>query len=778
MREPAGRHRAGAWAAIVLALATLLFTHPMAVHLQDGMADLWDAKLTAWILEWNFHQTFRDPLRLFDANIFHPARYALAFSENLFGAAVFGFPLYAAGVSTVAAYNTLFLLGMFLSAYGAWLLARELTGDAAASLVAAAVYAFGPWRISQIPHIQHQWGAFLPLVLLFSLRYLRSGAPRDRFWFAVFLVWNALCNIHYAFVSGALLLVVGIWGCLSGEPDARRRVRALLPAAAIAGVLVAVFFVPYVRASKLYGFERSTAEVEEYSGRPGDFLSAGSRNHLYAEVTRRFARPEGDFFPGLVPVALALVALRRGRSWAAPGSPGVNSRGPTARAHWKRAGSIALDILLLLFLAVWLAAMLRPGLRLGPLRLGDPQRLIVFATAALCLRLTIAFPRGARYENLGDFLSRGPLDPRMILFAALAAVGALVALGLHTPYYRFLFDSFGPVFRGIRAPARGIALFHLALGVLAAAGLSLLSRRRAGRSWRVLVVAATLILVGIEYRAWPIAIHPVDAEPPPVYRWLARAPGPSVVMEWPLGFPFDFEYEFRSTVHWKPIVNGASGFAPPLYLALWSELQKKPIPDSVWDRVREVGASVLVFHPHDGPVGLLAAARGAVSRGLEEGRLEALDSFPHGPDTDYVFRISTAPAIGGGSTPGRRREAAERFAKLTLRPSADPSPPLVFLDFPPEGVEVAAGAWAYGWVADDSGIADVRVATESGEQVPATFGGERPDVAKLLRGYADAQHPGFHFAIPKLSPGVHEFVVTVEGGDGGTTILRRPVRVR
>ena len=37
----------------------------------------------------------------------------------------------------------------------------------AASLVAGVVYAFVPWRLAQLPHVQFQWAAFLALLLLF-----------------------------------------------------------------------------------------------------------------------------------------------------------------------------------------------------------------------------------------------------------------------------------------------------------------------------------------------------------------------------------------------------------------------------------------------------------------------------------------------------------------------------------------------------------------------------------------------------------------------------------
>src|SRR5262249_49525615 len=153
-KRPPGGSRGVVPAAAFFLAATLLFSWPVAAHLNDGLADLWDAKLNAWILRWDYHQFLRDPFHLFDANTFYPSRFSLAFSENLLGASVFGFPLYAAGASTLTAYNVLFLLGMFLSALGAWALARYVTQDAVASCVAGLVYAFVPWRLSQVAHFQ------------------------------------------------------------------------------------------------------------------------------------------------------------------------------------------------------------------------------------------------------------------------------------------------------------------------------------------------------------------------------------------------------------------------------------------------------------------------------------------------------------------------------------------------------------------------------------------------------------------------------------------------
>jgi hypothetical protein len=777
--EKRGKARETVLAALFFAGSTLLATLPLVLHLSDGSGDLWDAKLNAWILHWDFHQTFRDPTHLFDANIFYPARYALAFSENLFGAAVFGFGLYAAGVSTLTVYNALFLLGMFLSALAAWALAREVTGDAAASLIAGVVYAYVPWRMSQIPHIQFQWGAFLPLLLLFLVRYFEAGRRRDLVLFAVCFAWNALANVHYAIFSGALLAVALLFESLAGPAVSRRRVLRALLAVGVAGAAVSPFFFPYAKAARLYGMERSYSEMEFYSGRAVEFLSAGSRNWLYGAVTRRFAHAEGDFFPGLVPAGLSVLAIQRlrrkrpDRAGPAADSSDAGTVPPSSRRQWVRGLDLALIALLLLFVA----ALARPGLRIGFVRLGDPGRLIVLASAVVFLRLAVAFPRRSRFRDLGDFVRRGPMDRRVALFLAIAGVGVLMALGAHTPYYGFLFRSLSFIFRAIRAPARAIVLFHLALAVLSAWGLSLLAGR--ARSLRRCgLLAAALLLTGVEYRAFPIRVFPVEAEPAPVYRWLAGVPLSGGVMEWPLGDIFDFEYEFRSTAHWKPLVNGSSGFGPPAYRELRGLLSQMPIPDATWQRVASLDAGLLIFHPHDAPSGVLLSYTRAARRAVALGELEVWKTFPHGVDTDYVFRITSGPAFDAGVAPEQRREAAEKFARLSIRPGGDPSPPRVALDFPPANFELRAGEWAYGWALDDSGVLEVRVSTELGPVGPAAYGGPRPDVGKVFPYAADSARSGFGFQIPKLPPGPHTLIVTVVAKDEGQTVLRRAVRVR
>ena len=65
----------------------------------------------------------------------------------------------------------------------------------------------------------------------------------------------------------------------------------------------------------------------------------------------------------------------------------------------------------------------------------------------------------------------------------------------------------------------------------------------------------------------------------------------------PFGLEPEYLYVLRSTAHHKPLVNGASGFYPPAHDRLVDLAQRKPIPLSLYDKLAEAGASILVVHP-------------------------------------------------------------------------------------------------------------------------------------------------------------------------------------
>ncbi len=763
--------RETALAALFFLAATVLMTWPQALHVGDAMADIWDAKLNARILQWDYHQSTHDPGRLFDLNFFHPAHDVLAFSENLWGVSLFGWPLLAVGMSPLVNFNFLLLLGIFLSALAAWALARYVSGDPLASVVAGLVYAFVPWRFSQLSHLQHQWGGFLCLLLLFLLRYLDLGGRRDLALFALFFAWNVLSNVHYGLFSGLLVaLVLGFYAVERGGA-VRARVLAAAAAAVAGGLAFVPFALAYRRAERLYGMRRYFTEMLFYSGRWSDFLSAGILNRFWGPITRDWRAAEGDFFPGLAALGLAVVALVAVR------------RSPEAavapRPRRRRVTVHVLDALIVLSAVLWIAASVHPGLRLGRISAGDPGRAVVWVTALAAVRLAVAFPGRSSWANAGDWLRRSRVPPHVALFAAVGMLGVVIALGGHTPFYRFLFQSFGAVFRSIRSPARGIVLFHLALAVLAAWGLAELLRRRAPEARRAWTAAAVAALA-FEYRAFPLALHPVDSAAPPVYRWLASQSLPDAVVEWPLGTLYDFDYVFRQAQHGRDLINGYSGFFPEPYRRLQLALERRPIPDSVWAQMGELGACVLVYHPHVREGIFVAAYADVLDRAMASGGLELVRSFPHGDDRDFVFVPAGSTETGGlrerGDDLARSRTALDLRIARVRADGMRLAPPFGYLDAPREARTVAPGDWAFGWTLDDSGIADVRARTEAGP-VPVAAHLPREGLQRLYPEYTESDRGGFAFRIPDLAPGTHRLTVTFVARDGGTTVIERTFRI-
>ena len=764
--------RQTALAGLFFAAAAVLFTWPLAARLTSGMPDLFDDKLTAWIFHWEFHQVFRDPLRLFDTNIFYPARDTLAFSENLFGAAVFGFPLYAAGLSTLATANVLMLLGMALSGVAGWALAREVTGDPEASLVGGIVFAFVPWRIAQLPHVQFQWGGFLALLLLFLLRALDRGTRRDAALFGLFFGWNALSNVHYAMFSGLLVVLVLAHDYLTREKALFfPRFRRVLLAGAVAGCAVLPFYVPYIRASRAYGMVRGEGEIAKYSGRPIDFLTAGPQNKLYAPLTQKWAQPEGDFFPGLTAVLLAAVAIRRLRGPAvAPGE------GPTAG---RRRLARLFDVLVAAGVLAWAWAAILHRPALGPVRLRDPGRILAICGILAVARLLLAFPSWSRYASLADFARRNRIGPRALLFVGIAALGVLVALGTHTPFYRILVQSAGAIFRSIRVPGRGIVLFDLALAVLAAWGLALLTQRWRPRARRA-AVAAALVLLTVEYRAFPIEIGSLPEVAAPVYRWLSGVPLRGAAVEWPMTIDIEPEHVFRSTEHWKPIVNGYSGFAPPRYEALAALMREPRIPDAVWTSLRSLGASILHFHPSETTEENRKSYLDILRRGVAGGHLRPLAAFHRaGEDSpDLAFRLTRSPPFPVWVPPARAISSNEAAIALLARIEGRLSAPFGTIEGPRDGEEIGPGYWLFGWALDDSGIAGVRLSARGAPPVDCLVAQPFPGVAAVYPKYPEADRPGFGCPVPPLPTGAQTLSIVITGRDGGQTALERSVRVR
>src|SRR5207244_11720024 len=134
--------------AIYAALAVVM-TWPLALRPTTAVADLGDPLLNVFIIDWDCHALLHAPWRIFDAPVFYPSKYPLAYSENMIAMAATVLPFHAAGVPPIGVYNIAVLLGLTLSAYAGYVLARLATGSSRpASFIAGLLYGFVPYKLS------------------------------------------------------------------------------------------------------------------------------------------------------------------------------------------------------------------------------------------------------------------------------------------------------------------------------------------------------------------------------------------------------------------------------------------------------------------------------------------------------------------------------------------------------------------------------------------------------------------------------------------------------
>ncbi len=577
----------GSLVLLAFAVLAVVFTRPLLAQGSDHTyKDPHDPTFQAWTLAWDIRELTHDPMNLFNANIFAPNSDTLAYSDHQVATAVMAMPLMAITGNPVQTANYMLIFNFFLCEVGAYLLVLHLTRSKAAGMFAGIAFAFAPPRLAHILHLQLSAAAFIPLCLLFLHRYSEEGRPRDAALAGLFLVLETLATWYYGMILAfAILIFLVVRLLMNRKAFTLKWTATFVLVLGIAVLLVVPFGLPYLHVrGQDARFHRSIKEVDLFSADLRDFTTAPEGNLLWGGLTSG-ARKETD---------------KRG--------------GPTERT-------------------------LFPGL--VPLLLGTAGAVYLFARGKGAARFDVRY-----YVALaaGSFL--------MCLGSSLYFFGH--RFNVPMPYDLFYYAF--PGFKVMRVPPRFIILIVLSLAVLSGFAvkglLSWLSRRRAGgAALSALVFVALLALLLADYMpaAVPLTRVPLKGQFPAVYTWLQAQPGDAPTAELPLAdyhprtFQAGLQYEptwaareaprtYYSTLHWKKIFNGYSGFIPTTYYEGVKATSDFPSRDSI-DFLRKMGMKYLIVHGKE----------------LEPGRLQSVLDWDASHDdfnlegrfgTDYVFSIT------------------------------------------------------------------------------------------------------------------------------------------
>ncbi|MFJ1762738.1 hypothetical protein ACIOD2_20640 [Amycolatopsis sp. NPDC088138] len=521
LRTTGAKAREAVLAVLAGLVLSALFNLPVVLHPRSLVTgEPGDPLLQAWQLAWQHHVVTTGG-SLWTGNTLFPASGSYAFSDSLLGylpLSVFGDGQYAA----LLRYNAAFLLACALAFTGAYLLVRQLGGNWAAAAMGGIAFAWAPWRLSHISHLNilSSGGIALALFALarghgFSLRHGRRP-ELSRPWWAlagwVVAAWQVTLGfatgMPFVYLLGGIGVVLLVAAVRRRRPFGTRLVVADGVGAVVLVVVTYLMTIPYRRVVDEYGFTRSWSEVQYYSSPPQGLLAAPTETWFWQH---------GPF------------NLRSG-VFADPG---------------------------------WLSL---PG---------APEKLLFPGLALLLLAVTGLF------VSAWPVRVRVGLGVSAVVVTAFA-LGSQFFGGQFTYYllWRYL-----PGWDALRTPGRLMLWVILLLALLAAGALTRcaqLARERPDAPYLRSLIGASLLLALLE--GVPAEPHsPVTGIPPDLVKVFESSPPPSLLLPVTqgLGEFSEYVYQFWSTDGFPQLANGHNGLLPPQYDEIMQAAKTFPDTHSV-----------------------------------------------------------------------------------------------------------------------------------------------------------------------------------------------------
>lgn len=249
---------------------TIFASWPLATQLTTSLAgDYGDSAFIAWVMGWVarhltalLHGDGGAWAAMWQAPIFAPEAATLTYSDHFTAQAAQALPVYWLTGNPLLAYNLMHLAAFLLSALAAHLLAYRFTGSHVAGAVAGLTFAYSPYRLYSMSHLQTlsvHWWIFAVLALDV---FAQTGARLALAGAAAAIVALSLSSMYLMAFSALFTPLVAVWALARhGRLRDRARWYWLAGAGAASFVCVWPFVQPYLAMRQALDFTRTMPEV-------------------------------------------------------------------------------------------------------------------------------------------------------------------------------------------------------------------------------------------------------------------------------------------------------------------------------------------------------------------------------------------------------------------------------------------------------------------------------------------------------------------------------------
>ena len=172
----------------------------------------------SWVLGWVADRAGHGLRGLWSAPVFFPYPGTLRYVEPLLAIGVPLAPVYWLTGNAVLLHNVATWLSFPVIATGAYVLGRDLSGSRAGGVVAAAVAAFLPYRLSHLVHVQVLMVGWLWWAAWSVHRYFAEPGWKAAARVAVFYVLLGMSSLYWAYIGLVPLAAIAAVECWRRRP--------------------------------------------------------------------------------------------------------------------------------------------------------------------------------------------------------------------------------------------------------------------------------------------------------------------------------------------------------------------------------------------------------------------------------------------------------------------------------------------------------------------------------------------------------------------------------
>ena len=299
--------------AVVIGIATLVFFWPIISHI-GSYSEGGDAMFNSWTLARDQHCILRqDCPNYANGNIFFPHKDSMLYSETQLSAGLLTLPLRFINENPIFSYNVWAVASFFFMGFFMYMLAKYLSkNNEFISILAGFLFAYSPFRMAALSHLQNSSIFYLPLAFLLIFKYFdtkKRGYLIGLFTTLVLQFYASWYQMVYALIAVGLLLG-GYWLFKLSKPKIVLKVFIVVCLATITTLPLAK---AYANFSKSNNASFSIQSQATYSSSLMDYFTPEQGTllgkvfyHLRPTAHRNSYNPDSGSYYGMTLYALVI----------------------------------------------------------------------------------------------------------------------------------------------------------------------------------------------------------------------------------------------------------------------------------------------------------------------------------------------------------------------------------------------------------------------------------------------------------------------------------------